>query len=163
MKCCSYVFSLFHHWRCQLLTSTAASLYMLSKHLWIHFGYSPSAAKNSSNANCFKFPSISAIFKSTVYLPPVKLNVGDYQTMMRVQGLQLCSSYPHLEYTYKWEAFLSHCPHILKYVNNLLLDLLLTLAMYWTLTGTYGTHICQDQQLLPWHCIHGTVHVPGCG
>jgi hypothetical protein len=40
---------------------------------------------------CFKCPSISVIFKSTVYLPQVKLNGCDYQTMMRVQGPQLCS------------------------------------------------------------------------
>jgi len=53
-----------------------------------------SAANNSSNAHCFKIPSISVIFKSTAYLPPVKLN-DDYQKIMHVQGLQLCSSYSH--------------------------------------------------------------------
>ena len=64
-------------------------------HRLAHSATLPVSAYTISNAHCFKFPSISVIFKSTVYLPPVKLNGGDYQKMMHVQELQLCSSYSH--------------------------------------------------------------------
>jgi hypothetical protein len=98
----------------RVLTSTAASPYMMSKHLWIHIGFSPAAPKYSNTAHCFKCPSISVILESTVVLPPIKWNRCGYQKiMMNVQGLQLCSCYSHKKYTKIW-SISSHCPSHVK-------------------------------------------------
>lgn len=112
----------------RVLTSTAASPYMLSKRLWIHTGFSPSAAQYSSTFQCFKCPSISVILESAVVFPPIKWNSCDYQKIiMNVQGLQLCSGYYHKKIDKNAKHFFSLALTCWSISTDSLLDVLTTM------------------------------------